>query len=201
MNTIKDNVTSGTTNVVNTVKGVTSDITNIKFYKSPVFFVWLFYITSLTIFYMTLENSTKNNYIFSDKFRDDKGDIKWIDILKYPHGLSTVPNIIKSMFTGPIPLYLLFFTMLFTSVINVTNGNVQPYFYGIMVSYFILFVIFMIHVLTINKFIEPKNIDISTNMKKDKNVTYGSLYRTQWILLLFLSPLYALMVLYIARKL
>lgn len=201
MDTIKDNITSGTSNVVNTVKGVTSDITSVKFYKSPVFYTWITYCTIIVVFYMTTGNTTKNNYIFSNKFRDDQGNVAWTDILIYPYGVSTVPNIIKSMFTGPIPLYLLFFTMLFTSVIDVTNGNIQPYFYGIMASYFVLFIIFMIHVLTINKFIGPKNISIPTNMKKDKDVTYGALYRTQWILLLFLSPFYALMVSYIARKL
>jgi len=183
------------------VKGVTNDITSIKFYKSPVFYTCILYITILLVFYMTMENSTKNNYIFSNKFRDEQGNVSWKDILIYPHGVSTVPNIIKTMFTGPILLYLLFFTTLFTSVMNVNSGNVQPYFYGIMISYFVLFVIFMIHVFMINSLIGPKNINIPTNMKKDKEVTYGSLYRTQWILLLFLSPLYSLTTLYITRKL
>ena len=53
----------------------------------------------------------------------------------------------------------------------------------------------------VQHFIGPKNVNIPSNMKKDKNITYGSLYRTQWILLLFLSPLYAFTILYITRKL
>tara|TARA_B110001469_G_C9490850_1_gene245635 strand:- start:143 stop:730 length:588 start_codon:yes stop_codon:yes gene_type:complete len=193
-----NSVQLGTSNIV---KGVSSDITNIKFYKSPVFYTCIIYISILSLMYINMENSTKNNYIFSNKFRDDQGNVSWIDIFIYPYGVSTVPNIIKSLFTGPILLYLLLFTTFFTSAMNINSGNVQPFFYAVMISYFVLFVIFMIHVFMVNYVIGSKNVNIPSNMKKDKNVTYGSLYRTQWILLLFISPLYAFTILYITRKL
>lgn len=202
MNIVSDNIKSGTSTMVSTVKNVSGDISNvtdIKFYKNPVLYLFSGYILFLVVSYMIMSKSVINNYVYSNKFRDENGNIKWLDILIYPHGINSVSDIIKTIFTGPIILYVFIFTIIYPSLIQIKPG-VSTYFYLAMVNYFILTMIFMVHVFIINKIISIESIKISSDMDTDKVRTYGSIYRTQWVLLLFLSPIYAFIILYINKK-
>ena len=185
-------------------QSVATDLSSVVFYKSPVFYIFILYIALLVAMNEILSGSFKRNYIFSRKFMNEEGDILWGKIMVYPHGFSTVPNIIKSIFTGPITLYLILFTLFLASFVTMSDQSYSPYFYGLMFNYLILFLLFLMHSIIGNRIIDPSTIEnvYDTDKDKDKEAkTYDSLYRTQWYLLLWLSPIYSFILTYISRKL
>jgi len=179
-------------------QSIATDLSSVAFYKSPIFYLFITYVAILVAMNQFMSGSFKRNYVFSGKFMNDEGDILWGKIMVYPHGFSTVPNIIKSIFTGPISLYLIIFTVFLASFVTMTTQSYSPYFYGLMFNYLILFLLFLIHSIIGNRVMDPSTIQnaYDTDVK-----TYGGLYRTQWYLLLWLSPIYSFILTYISRKL
>ena len=79
----------------------------------------------------------------------------------------------------------------------------KAYFYMIMFSLLLLLILFTIHILIFNFIISPKDQDIELRLgdQTKQNKSYESFYRTQWVLLFTLSPIYVCIMLYIIRKL
>ncbi len=179
-------------------QSIVTDLSSVAFYKSPIFYLFITYVAILFAMNQFMSGSFKRNYVFSGKFMNDEGDILWGKIMVYPHGFSTVPNIIKSIFTGPISLYVIIFTVFLASFVTMTTQSYSPYFYGLMFNYLVLFLLFLIHSIIGNRVMDPSTIQnaYDTDVK-----TYGGLYRTQWYLLLWLSPIYSFILTYISRKL
>ncbi len=170
-------------------QSIATDLSSVAFYKSPVFYIFITYVVALVVmFHYTTVDS---------KFVTKDGKFQVGKLLMYPHGFSTVPNIIKTIFTGPISLYLLIVTVLMSSFVEMRNDSYMPYFYGLAFSYLLLFLLFMIHSISINKLMDPATIQNSY----DSDVkTYNGLYRTQWYYLTLVSPIYSFILTYIGRK-
>ena len=194
----------GVTNTVAVAQGVTDDVIQLNFYKNPVFISFSIYILIIFGLYFNMSNNVKNNYIFSDKFRTSTNNIFWKYILYYPYDPnSSTGSLIKVILTPPIMWYLVIYTLFFTSIVDPSQASRQAYFYAIMASYLVLLILFTIHVGIFNNIVSPENVDIELELGDQNNVkkTYESFYRTQWVLLLFLSPIYVFILMYIFRKL
>ena len=199
------NVASSTAQTsVQVVKAATSDVVQLNFYKNPIFIAVVIY--SIIIFgtYFNMSDRIKNSYVYSDKFRDKQGHVYWKYILTYPHDISrSTGSLISAIVTPPIIWYLVIFTSIFSNFINVNQVAHQAYFYSIMISYLILLILFTIHMIIFNFIISPENTTIELSLGDQTKVkkTYEAFYRTQWILLFSLSPIYVCIVVYIMRKL
>ena len=208
MNNVTDTVTNTASNSVEIVKGATNDIIQLSFYKNFIFMVFIIYVVIIFGTYFSMNDTTKNSYLFADKFRDDTGTIHWLDLLTYPYDpYKSTSSFIYSFITSPVLWYLFIFTTIFQSFIDVNQIAHQAYFYPVMFSYLILLILFTIHMIIFNFIIDPKETDIELNLgdqyegaKYDKK-TYNAFYRTRWILLFALSPIYVCMIVYIIRKL
>jgi hypothetical protein len=203
-----DNVTNAVTDTASTsvevVKGATSDVIQFKFYKNPIFIVLSLYVILIFGTYFNMNDDTKNSYVFADKFRDEVGHIYWMDILTYPYNpAKSTSSLIYSFVTSPILWYLLLFTGIFQDFIDIKQVPHQAYFYPIMFSYLILLILFTIHMVIFNFIIDPKNTDVELRLGDQNKVdkSYNAFYRTPWILLFTLSPIYVCIVVYIIRKL
>ena len=99
--------------------------------------------------------------------------------------------------------YLVIYTLFFTSIVDPSQESRQAYFYAIMVSYLVLLILFSLHVGIFNVIAGPEDVNIELELGDQNNIkkTYESFYRTQWILLLFLSPIYVFILMYVFRKL
>ena len=199
MNNVTQPIQAGVSGVVNTVKSVGDDVVSVKFYKSPALYVFLTYVIILTVYYNSLSKVYKEKGLFGSKFMNNDS-LNVYALLTYPYGFKTVPNIIKTILGTPISLYLIFFTVLFPSLMKVEKTGSSPFYYSVMVSYAIMLLLFLLHVAVVRLLIKPKNIEVSDEFGK-KQDTYNKLYRTQWLLLFFLSPIYSFIIVYLARKL
>jgi len=203
--TVTNTVTSTASTSVDVAKKAGSDVIQLQFYKNPVFIVFVIYCITIFGTYFNMSSSTKNSYVFSNKFRDKDGKIYWKYILSYPYDMSaSTSSMIYSMFTPPIVWYLFFFTVFFSSFIDIRQTYYQAYFYSIMISYFIMLVLFSIHLIIFNFILHPRNTKVELaigDTTKPAEKTYSAFYRTQWLLLAFLSPIYVCIVVYIMRKL
>ena len=199
MEGVADNITS---NVSNTAKGLFSDIKLLQFYKNPVFIGFCIYIILVIVVYSSMNEITKVDYVFSNKFRNE-GDILWSKILYYPYDpSSSTASLIKVLVTPPIMWYLVIYTLFFTTIIDTSKDSRKTYFYAIMASWLVILLLISLHVLIFNFLIKPETVTIELPLDKQKNKqTYIEFYRTQWLLLFVLSPIYVIFVLYIARKL
>ena len=70
MEQVTNKVSETAQNTVNIAKGVTDDVIQLKFYKNPVFIVFTLYVVIISGIYVTMNNTMKNSYVFSNKFRD-----------------------------------------------------------------------------------------------------------------------------------
>ena len=191
-------IESTTKGSLNTVPNVDSNISTFKFYKSPVFYSFTIYVISLIIYYLTSDPITIKEYIFGDTYMQESS-IQVSKLFTYPYGLSSVPNIIKTLVSNPIILYLLLFSLLlFSNIVDINKEGYKPYFYSGMFNYIFIIILYLVHVFVINYIIKPKNMDFRP---KPKDVSYASLYKTQWLVLLILSPIYMCVLLYSMRKL
>ena len=182
---------------LNAVADVGSDITTLKFYKSPTFYSFTVYLIVLIVLYVTTDPLTLKDHIFGETFM--KGEsIEISKLFTYPFGVSSVPNIIKTLVSNPIILYLLFFSLLFSNFIDINKEGYIPYFYSGMFNYIFILLLYLIHVIVINYIIKPETMDIRP---KPKDMSYASLYKTQWLVLLILSPIYMCVLLSSMRKL
>jgi len=182
---------------INVATGVKDDIIQLDFYKNPIFISFSIYIIVIFGIYFNMGKSQKNRVIYNNIFRDSAGIIHWLDILKYPY--SGMNGYIRS----PILLYLLlgiFFTVITIDPLQKRN---QAYFYSVMFSYLFIVVLFTIHVIIFNVILSPEKASIELRLGDQDKVkkTYGTFYRTQWILLLAFSPIIIAIVIYIIRKL
>jgi len=193
-NTVSETASSG----VNVVKGATDDIIQLQFYKNPVFIVFVLYIVIIFGSYYAMNNTMKNRYVFSNKFRDDANDIHWFDIISYPHSFG-----MKGALGSPIILYILLGTLLTVNMIDPLQKRNQAYFYSVMFSFLFILVMFVIHVIVFHFIIDPKKVKIDLTLGDQDKVekTYESFYRTQWLLLVVFSPIIISCIVYAIRKL
>jgi len=191
--------------------GFASDITQLQFYKNPVFIGFCIYVLTVVVVYSSMAEINKVDYVFSNKFRND-GDIMWSAILYYPYDpYSSTASLIKVLATPPIIWYLVVFTLFFTTIINTLGESKKTYFYAVMASWLVILILLTLHMVIFNFIIDPEQVTIELALdkkgtkgkkgKQDKKHTYIEFYRTQWLLLITLSPIYVIMLLYIIRKL
>mgnify|MGYP001186987655 FL=1 len=202
--TVSNTVTSTASTSINVAKKAGSDVIQFQFYKNPVFI--LFVIYSIFIFgsYSSLSEETKDSYVFSNKFRDKNGTIYWKYLLTYPYDPSkSTGSLIYSIVSPPIVWYLFFFTLFVSSFANINLPDYQSYFYALMFSFLVLIITFTFHMIIFNLILRPSKVDVEIVLgDQTKSIkTYESFYRTQWVLLAFLSPLYVCIAIYIMRKL
>jgi len=189
---------------VTIASGTKKDIKQFKFYKDPVFIVFFLYTFFIVTSYLNMGNSTKNKYVFSNKFRDSSNTIHLLNIISYPYDFNkSTLNKLKIIFTSPISIYLLLILPITLNMIDLSNKPYKIYFYTVMFSYFMLMILFTIHIIIFNLIINPKDVQIELRMLSNDDVkkTYESFYRTQWVLLFFLSPIIVSICVYISRKL
>ena len=201
---IQDGVQTVSENSVTIASGTTKDIKQFKFYKNPVFIVFFLYTFFIVTSYLNMSNSTKNKYVFSDKFRDSSNTIHWLNIISYPYDFSkSTMNKLKIIFTSPLIVYLLIILPIILNVIDPTHKPYKVYFYTMMFSYLTLMILFTIHIIIFKFIINPEKVNIELRMLSNDKVkkTYESFYRTQWVLLFFLSPIIVSICIYISRKL
>jgi hypothetical protein len=166
-----------------------------KFYKNPVLYVFLLYTVTVTCVYM-FYSGTKS-FIFGKNT-----NLSLVDLLSYPYGLSSPTAIIKSFVSNPIQLFGLLFTLLLPNLVNVTESTYTPYFYGVALAIIMIIILFIIHVTVVRLVIDPKTIVISDKFKVDKKTdeSYNNIYRGHWITLFTLAPIYALIQVYVNKK-
>ena len=202
MEDVTNTVSNTAANTASVAKGITDDVIQLKFYKNPVFISFSIYILIIFGFYFNMNNNVKNSYIFSDKFRSETNDISWKNILYYPYDpSSSTSSLIKVILTPPIMWYLVIFTLFFTSIVDPSQASRQAYFYAIMSSYLVLLILFALHIGIFNFIVKPITVDVELNLEGNGIKTYESFYRTQWVLLTFLSPIYVFCLMYAFRKL
>jgi len=200
---IQNGVQTVSDHSVNIASGTTNDIKKFDFYKNPVFIVFFLYTLFITISYLNMDKSTKNKYVFSDKFRDSSNTIHWLNIISYPYDFSkSTLNKLKIICTSPLTLYLLFILPIILNIIE-TSHKYKVYFYTVMFSYLMLIILFTIHVIIFKFIINPEKVNIELHIltKEQVKKTYESFYRTQWVLLFFLSPILITICVYIDRLL
>ena len=200
---VTSTVTSSAQTSANVVKKASSDVIQLQFYKNPVFIAFTIYTISLFSYYASMSEDVKNRYVFSNKFREN-GSIYWKYIVTYPYDSSkSTSSFIYSIITPPIILYLFFYTTFVSSFVDTTLPNYQAYFYSLMFSFFILAALFTVHVIIFKFILKPENRDVELVLgdQSKSEKSYESFYRTQWVLLTFLSPIYVCIATYIIRKL
>lgn len=203
VNTVTTTVTSTAKTSTEVAKKASSDVIQFQFYKNPVFIVFSIYTIFIFGYYSYMSDETKNRYVFADKFRKD-GKIYWKYLLTYPYDSSkSTSSLIYSVITPPIMWYLFFYTVFVSSLVNINLPNYQAYFYSLMFSCFILAAVFSLHIILFNFILHPENTKVELVLgDQTKSVkTYESFYRAQWVLLVFLSPIYVCIATYIMRKL
>ena len=189
---------------VNVASGVTDDVIQLQFYKNPIFIIFSLYSIILSGVYITMDDSIKNRFIFSNKFRDGANDIHWIDIISYPYDFSkSTMNKVKIILFSPIMIYLLVGILLIVNIIDPLQKRNQAYFYSVMFSFLFILILFTLHVFIFNFIISPEssNVELALGKPEDRKKTYASFYRTQWVLLITLSPIIISTVVYLTRKL
>tara|TARA_B100000424_G_C22874770_1_gene465767 strand:+ start:307 stop:921 length:615 start_codon:yes stop_codon:yes gene_type:complete len=199
MDEVKDTA-QGTMDVAG---GVKDDIIQLNFYKNPIFIIFMLYVVFIFGIYFNMSNIIKNNYVFNGLFRDDAGDIHWIDLISYPYDFSeSLSNKVKILVTSPIMLYLLIGLYLIINIIDPLQKRNQAYFYSIMFSYLLILVLFTIHIIIFNFVIDPKDTQVELRLgDPDSKKTYSLFYRTQWLLLIVFSPIIITTLVYAIRKL
>jgi len=201
---IQNGVQTVSDHSVNIASGTTNDIKKFDFYKNPVFIVFFLYTLFIATSYLNMGKSNKNKYVFSDKFRDSSNTIHWLNIISYPYDFSkSTMNKLKIIFTSPLTVYLLFILPIILNIIDPSHKTYKVYFYTVMFSYLMLMILFTIHVIIFKFIINPEKVTIELNIPQSngEKKTYESFYRTQWVLLFFLSPILVTICLYISRLL
>jgi len=204
MNDVTNTVSDTADNTASVAKGFMSDMTQFQFYKNPVFIGFCIYLLVVIGTYAGFSEANKNNYVFSNKFRSNQGDINWSSILFFPYDpSSSALSLIKVLTTPPIIWYLFIFSVFFTSIIDTSQDSRKTYFYSILASWLVIVILFAIHSMIFNFIIKPENVDVELQVSTSSEVTktYIEFYRTQWLLLVILSPIYVILLLYSIRKL
>ena len=169
---------------------VQQEVVKFSFYKNPMFILYVIYVSSIMISYLYMDESTKNSYVFGDTYRDDAGDIRWLDIFTLDKDINTIPSLL-GLITSPFILYIIIGMMLIPTVVKPHEGKYQPYFYLLMTNIILLLILFMIHYM-LNKVFGDSD-------DEDKKKGYAATFRTQWVLLVFLTPVILPIALYAIR--
>jgi len=173
------------------------EIVQFTFYKNPVFVTWLLYTVFIMISYLYMNDATKNSYVFANTFRDETNDIHWLDIATLDQNITSIPKLLELVFS-PFVLYSLVAFILINTVIKPHEGKYQPYFYTIMLSCGILMILFPIHYFVYKLFKGEKNKgDLNDAIEETR--TYDKKFRTQWVILVFLTPIILSILLYLIR--
>ena len=197
MNDVTQPIQDGVAGVVDTVKSVGEDVVSVKFYKSPALYILLAYICLLVGARLTMGRSAVNSYIF-----EQNKTMGLMDLFTYPYGLKSPEAIIKTMLSNPYILYLFMFTILYPGFMEIKKTGTKPFMYGVAVSTFMVIFLFLIHVGVYKILVDPKKVELGEGFPgKKSGRTYAQLYRGHWISLFIFSPIYAFIVVYLARKL
>ena len=193
VNNVVDKVTSAPTNIVS---GITSDVTGTKFYKSPVFYSWVIYVGVLIGIYVSMRGHLKTFFFGNNT------DLSFTDLYIYPYGIREPQNIIKTVVSNPIILFVTIFTLFYPSLMNVNKPGSQPFYYAAMIAIIMVVILLMIHVAVFKFIVKPETIEIPSEfaVKKRKGNTYADLYKGHWVSLFAFSPIYAFVLIYLARK-
>ena len=194
VNNVVDKVTSAPTNVVS---GITSDVTGTKFYKSPVFYTWVIYVGVLIGIYVSMHDHLKS-FLFGNNT-----DLSFTDLYIYPYGIREPQNIIKTVVSNPIILFGTLFTLFYPSLMDVNKPGSQPFYYAAMMAIIMVIILFMIHVAVFKFVVKPETIEIPSEfaVKKRTGNTYADIFKSHWVSLFVFSPIYAFVLIYLARKL
>jgi len=136
-----------------------------------------------------------NIYLFGYK------NISLVDLLSYPYGMDSPKSIIQTLTSNPIQIFGTLFTLLLPVLVNVTESNYKPYFNSVSLAIIMIITLFIIHVSIVRLIIDPETIMISDKFKVNKKTgeSYNNIYRGHWITLLTLSPIYAVVLVYIHK--
>lgn len=194
VNNVVDKVVSAPTNVVS---GIKTDLSGTKFYKSPVFYTWVIYVGVLIGIYISMRGHLKT-YFFGNNT-----DLSFIDLYIYPYGIREPPNFIKTFISNPIILFATIFTLFYPSLMDVNKPGSQPFYYAAMIAIIMVIFLFIIHVAIVRFIVKPETIEIPSEfaVKKRKGNTYAQIYKGHWVSLFAFSPIYAFIMVYLARKL
>lgn len=168
---------------------------NLGFYKNPVFWFALVYVTSLVATFVTMDRTARDNYFFGSQFRTSSNELQFSKMLFYPYGTSSVSDILLTFTTSPPFMYLLVVTITVLSFVDLTKK--MSYFYAMMYSFIVLFVLFVIHSVVINLIIGTENLPVEP--KPEQDITYSLYYKTKWISTAVLSPIYIMIIVFLAR--
>ena len=181
-----------------------SPIIQVTFYKNPVVILLSIYILVIILTYMNMSESVKNTYVFGDKFRNQNGDIYWRDLYLYPYDYrKSTLSFIYGFFKSPFTWYLIGFHLLAPGFMNFNTITNTTYIRTILFSYFLLLLILAIHIILYGYIMDPELRDVESKLgdtQKIKRIkSYRNFYRVPWILLLFLSPIYVCIFVYLMK--
>lgn len=197
MDSVTQPLQSGVSGIVNTVKSVGDDVISVEFYKSPALYILLTYVGILIGLKFYMNKNTVDSYLLGAN-----KDLDLFDLFSFPYGINSPENIIKTMISNPYIIYLFVFTIMYPGFMEIKKTGSKPFMYGVAVSSIMVIGLFLIHV-GINKFfVNPETIQVPPQFPgKKTGRTYAELYRGHWISLFIFSPIYAFLVVYLARKL
>ena len=86
---------------------------------------------------------------------------------------------------------------------DVNKPGSQPFFYAAMIAIIMVVILLMIHLVIVKFVVKPETIEIPSEfaVNKRKGNTYAEIYKGHWVSLFVFSPIYAFVLIYLARKL
>lgn len=167
---------------------------SLSFYKNPVFWFIAVYVSVIVGGYVYMDTETRDEYLYGSQFRDGSGNLQISKMLFYPYGTSTVGDILLTVFTSPLFLYLLVVSVTVLSFVDLTKK--MSYFYAIMYSFICLFVLYLVHSVTINVILGVDKLPVEP---EPEEVSYNAYYKTKWIATTVLSPIYVMLLVFLGR--
>ena len=183
----------------------TNSIIELTFYKNPVFICITLYTLFIIFTYMNMREMVKNSYVFGDKFRNENGGVYWTDLYLYPYDYrKSTSSFIIGFFKSPFTWYAILFNLFTPSFFNLNAVTHTSYFSIIMFSYLLGLVAFVFHSILFGLIFKLDKEEIESKLGDPTKIRdirqYKNLYRVQWILLLFLSPIYVCIFVYLMSK-
>ena len=151
-----------------------------------------------------MSDTTKNSFVFGNKFRYN-GEIYWKYIYAYPYSLTkNTSSMLLGIFNSPFTWYPLFYFILNDLIVDVNQDKYSAYLNSEMFSYLILIITVILHYIVFGLLIYPEYVDpdigIGDKRKIENYHSYRNFYRVQWILLLYLSPIFVFIYVYLCRS-
>lgn len=177
------------------VKNIVNDLSNVSFYKTKQFIVFISYI--LILLYIYIFNYELVEYYILGKNKH----LTISDLFYYPLGSDNITKILSSLFTNPIQIFTLLFAIILPLFINIKKNNFKQYCYTFIFSFILISILLTIHSSIFKMFMDSNSIDISEEYKVDKkNKSYNSLYGSQWMFLYIIAPIYSITIFYFQNK-